>query len=350
MKLSSLEFYRCPKDHLPLAIERPQLRDGLLQSGELVSAAGRHYPVADGIPNLTYPDELSSIETQTKAEYDRVADSIYDAAMEWQFAALHEEENRNRELMVDMLAPQPNHRVLEVGCGTGRDSFRIARRLGPSGQLWLQDLSPNMVYTCREKMAGYRRDMRFEGDVDFFISNATYLPFPDAFFDSVFHFGGFNQFGDLKATALEFARVTKIGGRILYGDEAVGPWLRGTEFQQIVCTNNPLFSAEIPLWSLPECARDVEVRWIMGNCFYVIAFAKGDGPPPLNLDLAHQGWRGGTMRTRYFGRLEGVTLEVKELTRQAAAKSGLSVHEWLDRSLRAQAEQVLQHSPAIKIP
>jgi hypothetical protein len=81
----------------------------------------------------------------------------------------------------------------------------------------------------------------------------------------------------------------------------VAPWLRGTEFEGIVTTNNALFKAEAPLAALPESARDVTVRWIMGNCFYVIAFSKGDGPPPLNLDLPHKGWRGGTMRTRFFG-------------------------------------------------
>ena len=65
-----------------------------------------------------------------------------------------------------------------------------------------------------------------------------------------------------------------------------------------------------------------------------MAFAKGEGPPPLNLDLPHQGWRGGTMRSRYYGVLEGVTPEAKALARDAAAADGLSVHEWLDRLVR----------------
>jgi ubiquinone/menaquinone biosynthesis C-methylase UbiE len=341
MELSTIGLYRCPYDHSPLTLERADVLDGNVSSGELVSESGRRYMIAQGVPNLIYPDELSEIEAHTKAEYDRVAERIYDAAMEWQFAALYEDEATNRELMVDMLAIKPDHRVLEVGCGTGRDSFRLARRLDRKGNLFLQDLSAGMVHTCIGKMKTYDKEFRFQCRLHYSISNATYLPFPDSFFDAVFHFGGFNQFGELKGAALEFARVTKHGGRILFGDEAVGPWLRGSEFQQIVCTNNPLFSAEIPLSSLPECARDVEVRWIMGNCFYVIAFTKGDGPPPLNLDLPHQGWRGGTMRTRYFGRLEGVTPEVKELVRLAAAKEGYSVHDWLDRSLRADAERVL---------
>jgi hypothetical protein len=81
----------------------------------------------------------------------------------------------------------------------------------------------------------------------------------------------------------------------------------------------------------------------MANCFYVITFRKGDGLPPLNLDLPHKGWRGGTMRSRYFGVLEGVTPEAKELTRKAAASVGLSVHEWLDRLVRKQAAEDISH-------
>jgi SAM-dependent methyltransferase len=201
-----------------------------------------------------------------------------------------------------------------------------------------------MVATCRAKMAEYDRKQRFCCALDYSISSAVHLPFATDFFDAVFHFGGFNQFGDLRRAAAEFARVVKPNGRVVFGDESVGPWLKGTEFEQIVCTNNALFRHDLPIDTLPENARDVSVRWIMGNCFYLIAFRKGDGPPRLDLDLPHAGWRGGTMRSRYFGVLEGVTPEAKELARQAAAKSGTSVHQWLDRLVRKQAEQDLGRS------
>ena len=202
----------------------------------------------------------------------------------------------------------------------------------------MQDLSPGMVHTCVERMAEYARELNFSCQLDYSISNASFLPFPDNFFDRVFHFGGFNEFGDQSRAAAEFARVTKLGGKVLFGDEAVGPWLRDTEFGGIVTTNNPLFAHEVPLATLSDCARNVSVRWIMANCFYVICFDKGDGPPSLNLDLPHKGWRGGSMRSRYFGVMEGVTPDAKELARQAAAKAGLSIHEWLDRTVREQAE------------
>jgi ubiquinone/menaquinone biosynthesis C-methylase UbiE len=332
MDQPTVDFYRSPESHSPLQLE----------GAELVSPEGCRFPIIDGVPNLLWPPDLTVLERKTKAEYNRVAEQIYDTAVDWQFEALHENEEAIRELMVDMLNPRPDGRILEVGCGTGRDSFRLARRLNGHGALFMQDLSPNMVQACIKRMATQDGKFHFNCMLQYSVSNASYLPFPSESFDSVFHFGGFNEFADQKRAAAEFTRVVKPGGIVLFGDESVGPWLRGTEFGNIVATNNPLFNHELPLSALPVCARDVNVRWVIGNCFYVITFRKGDGTPPLDLDLPHQGWRGGTMRTRYFGVLEGVTPEAKELAKKAAAKTGLSMHEWLDRLVRNRALEDLQ--------
>jgi ubiquinone/menaquinone biosynthesis C-methylase UbiE len=338
--------FRCPQHHTPLRLTNP-VQDGKdVVSGLLVCEEGTAYPLEQGVPNFLKAETLSLIESSIKAEYDFVANDIYDVAVDWQFASMHEDETQVRESMVDMLGLTPGMRVLEVGCGTGRDSFRLAQRLGPSGHLHMQDLSPGMVHACVRHMADYDKTKNFACSIDYSISTATALPFPDNSFDAVFHFGGFNEFGDLKKGAAELTRVAKPGGRVLIGDEAVAPWLRGTEFAGIVTTNNARFTAEAPLNMLPISARDVTIRWIMANCFYVICFSKGDGAPPLNLDLPHQGWRGGTMRSRYFGVLEGVTPESKSLVRAAAAKMGISVHEWLDRLVKTQAEKDIASVPS----
>ena len=38
-----------------------------------------------------------------------------------------------------------------------------------------------------------------------------------------------------------------------------------------------------------------------------------------------------------YGQLEGLTLEVRQRTGHAAAREGLSLHEWLDRVVHAAA-------------
>jgi len=337
MRADRVASFRCPKHGSALRLSGVVGADAEISAGSLVSPEGCVYPIEQGVPNFLDAGRLTQIEASTMVEYDRVADGIYDVAVDWQFASMYEDENEVRESMVDMLHLAAAHNVLEVGCGTGRDSFRLARRLGAAGHLHMQDISGGMVHACVRKMAEYSGKMSLACGLDYSVSSALALPFPDDVFDAVFHFGGFNQFGDLPRGAAELARVTRPGGYVLLGDEAVAPWLKGTEFEAIVTTNNPLFKADAPLSVLPACARDVTVRWVMANCFYVIAFRKGAGLPPLNLDLPHKGWRGGTMRSRYFGQLEGVTPEAKAFARQAAARSGVSVHEWLDRLVRKQA-------------
>jgi SAM-dependent methyltransferase len=333
MHADALAYLRCPKTGSMLRPVDATMAGAELTAGSLVAADGTSYPVRDGIPDFLDRGALSPDERRTMADYDRVADGIYDVAVDWQFAAMHEDEDRVREAMVDQLQLTADMTVLEIGCGTGRDSFRLARRLGASGRLHMQDLSPGMVSVCARRMEASSATCA----LDYSVSSALALPFADDTFDAVFHFGGFNQFGDLARGAAEMTRTTKPGGRVLFGDEAVAPWLKGTEFDGIVTANNPLFGADTPLRSLPVNARDVTVRWIIGNCFYVIDFRKGEGPPPLDLDLPHQGWRGGTMRSRYYGVLEGVTPEAKALAREAAQRAGTSVHAWLDALVREAA-------------
>lgn len=335
MKAASAAFYRDPADGSGLRVVGAAA-GAEVSEGWLESAGGRRYQIVRGIPNLLYPDVLSGIEASTLAEYDRVADGVYDAAVDWQFKAFLTDEDAVREEMIDVMGCTPGDRILEVGCGTGRDSFRLARRLAKTGQLFMQDLSPKMVYECARQME--KRDQHFACQLEYSVSNVSWLPFPDNFFDRVFHFGGFNQFGDLSRAARELARVTKVGGRVLYGDEAVAPWLKGSEFEGVVTANNALFKADLPLETVPECARNVTVKWLIGNCFYIIAFTKGEGPPPLDLDLPHQGWRGGSLRSRYYGVLEGVSPETKAMVPAAAKQAGKSVHAWLDQVIRDAAK------------
>lgn len=60
---------------------------------------------------------------------------------------------------------------------------------------------------------------------------------------------------------------------------------------------------------------------------------KGQGEPPLDLDVTFPGRRGGSHRTRYFGKLEGVSPKLRDHVLDAAAVEGVSVVDWLERTL-----------------
>lgn len=336
MNRKLLERYVCPVSHDSLQTVSGDRSEQIIE-GEVMSATGMRYPVRDGIPAFLPQDFLSETERATQAEYDETAEQKYDAAVDWLFRSFYEDEDKVREQMLDLLHLTPDSRVLEIGAGTGRDSFRIARRLGEKGELFVQDLSDQMVRQARKRLDAERKDRDLKPAISYFSSTARLLPFRDEFFDAVFHFGGFNNFSEPKASLAEMSRVVRKGGRVVFGDESLPPWLAGTEFGEMIITNNPLFKHKVPLESLPLNARDVALRWVLGGCFYLIDFSVGEGPPGLDIDLPHQGWRGGTIRTRYYGRLEGVTPEAREMAIAAAKQQGVSVHQWLDTIVRRAA-------------
>ena len=342
MKRELLNVYVCPVSHTALTASGAGAPGSAeLSDGELVSEAGQHYGVRQGIPIFVPSAMLTPIEQETQAEYDASAEQKYDEAVDWQFRSFYENEDDVRERMIDLLVLRPDSRVLEIGSGTGRDSFRIARKLGEQGEFFVQDLSEQMVLKTRQRLGAASGKPELAARIEYFVSTARFLPFPDGFFDAVFHFGGFNNFSEPKKTLGEMTRVVKKNGRVVFGDEALPPWLEGTEFGEVMVANNPLFKNKVPLECLPENAREVALRWVFGGCFYLIDFKVGDGPPPVDMDLPHKGWRGGTMRTRYYGRLEGVTPEARKMAIEAAKARGVSVHEWLDALVRSAAKSDL---------
>ena len=104
-------------------------------------------------------------------------------------------------------------------------------------------------------------------------------------FDRVFHFGGLNNFGDLKKTFKEMTRVTKMGGKIVVGDEGIAPWLKNTEFGKMLTTSNPLFKNNIPIEHIPENARDITIKHVANGTFYIIKYSIGKGLPYLNSEI-----------------------------------------------------------------
>ncbi len=132
----------------------------------------------------------------------------------------------------------------------------------------------------------------------------------------------------------EMDRVVKSGGKVVFGDEGVAPWLRDTEYGKIAITNNKLWDAQAPLVLIPENAVNVNITWELGNCFYIISFMVSQSGPYMNLDVKHLGRRGGTMRTRFYGQLEGVTNESKKFVIEEARRKEVSVHDYLEMLIK----------------
>ena len=323
--------YVCPETMRTLYAIRDENSRELIK---LETDEGKSYPVNDGIPDLNFPKELNEKDKNALDFYEGRADD-YDKYLHLTFKTHNEDEQKVRNTFIDALEIKKGDRVLDLACGTGRDSEIIAERLGDAGEIFCQDISSDMLRRCIKKLD------RFNLRKEISIANAVYLPFADNYFDATYSFGGLGEFSDIKQSLKEMVRVTKVGGKVVVGDESIPPWLRETEFAKILITTNPQFTAELPLKDIPLEAREVRLRWVIGGVFYLIDFRVGAGEPTANFDFEIPGPRGGTYRTRYEGQLEGVTKEAKELAYKAIEKKGVSMHKWLDEVVRDVANKDL---------
>lgn len=107
-------------------------------------------------------------------------------------------------------------RLLEIGCGTGGVSIRIAERTGAS--VVGMDINDAAVAAALERAsaAGLRHRAEFRaGDAD------DTLPFPGDSFDALFCNDAINHFRDRQRLLADWYRVLRPGGRCLYTDPVV---------------------------------------------------------------------------------------------------------------------------------
>jgi ubiquinone/menaquinone biosynthesis C-methylase UbiE len=292
MHIDHLKFVACPAtlENLELEVIEQNAQDVI--TGRLVAKSSkRNYTINKGIADFVYPDKLKELDREFEEKYNTNA-SYYDEGMAWLFASFFEEEKNVRTKLVNLLSLKPSHTVLNLGCGTGSDSVFIQELLSNEGKLFNLDLTSGLLKIAKQKLGAS------SANLDYFLGNGSYLPFQTNTFDAVFHFGGINMFSEKKRAITEMARVVKPGGRVVFGDESVAPWLNNKQYGKIIKNANPLYKHKPPMHLLPPNAQDVSLHYLLGNSFYVISFKAGE-ISKLNLDLPIPGKRGGTLRSRY---------------------------------------------------
>jgi len=334
MKVNSLNTYKCPVCLSTLKLKVDKEAGKKILEGNMHCAIGHIFTVSDGIPDFTWPKELAKIDKKTRDNYEKLAND-YDKFASLPFRTLKSKESVIRKKITDALEIKPSSKVLEVGGGDGRGAEYIAERLDKRGILFFQELAPAFLKKSFQRLSKYKNNIEFS------IGNASYLSFPDNYFDAAHHFGGINTFAEVKRCLKELARVVKPGGKVLVGDESMAPWLRNTEFGKILTNSNPLFKYNIPFQDLPIEAMDVKVEWIMMGAFFLIEFTVGNGEPKANYHIPIPSERGGTHWSRYYGNLEGITDTTKALAYKARKKSGKSMHQWLNDAVRDAAKKEL---------
>lgn len=319
--MSAEPLYACPE---------PGCGHGRLEAaqGGLRCQNGHEFPYIDGtrVPVFgSAPDGSTEYAAADSVE-------IHDNALRWVFATFGGTEAGLRRSLVARLGLSPGQTVLVTGAGTGNDLPFLAERLG-TGTIYAQDIARQMLLAGVERCAGGFGDGAVA--VHFSVGDACRLPFAAGFFDAAYHFGGLNLFPDIRAGIAEMDRVVRRGGKVVISDEGIAPWLKDTEYGRMLINNNPLYAFGAPIHLLPATAQDVKLTWEVGNCFYVLEYRASDEPPAVDVDVRHVGRRGGSVRTRYHGRLEGIDPALRDRIYAEAEALGRSRVEYLEELLSA---------------
>jgi ubiquinone/menaquinone biosynthesis C-methylase UbiE len=258
------------------------------------------------------------------------AAELHKNAMNWLHQTHGTTDRTLRETLVASipLDDQSQHKIILVtGCGEGKDLPYLFERY-PDATFYIQDIALEMLSSAIEN---YSRLINAE-NVFFWLGDACDLPFKDNFFDLVYHFGGINLFSSPKKGVEEMHRVGKIGAAILFGDEGVAPFLHNSEIAKVLIKNNPLYNCSAPINYIPSYVTDFKLQYLFNNCFYLVTYRKSDSHN-INLDVKHLGRRGGSLRTRYYGELDGIDPGLRRSVYELAEKLGLSHVELLERLL-----------------
>ena len=100
-------------------------------------------------------------------------------------------------------------RVLDVAGGSGDLARELARRAGPSGEVWLTDINGEMLSAGRDRLLDKGLILPVAR------CNAEQLPFPGGYFDCVSVAFGLRNMTRMEAALAEMRRVLRPGGRLL---------------------------------------------------------------------------------------------------------------------------------------
>ncbi len=159
------------------------------------------------------PETHFGFETVNEAEKARRVEGVfssvadkYDLMNDLMSAGLH---RLWKTFAIQVAGARAGDRVLDVAGGTGDLSSAFAKRVGPTGEVWLTDINNAMLTRGRDRLI----DEGMLGPVA--QCNAEKLPFPDNHFDIVTVAFGLRNMTHKDRALAEMHRVLRTGGRLL---------------------------------------------------------------------------------------------------------------------------------------
>jgi len=126
------------------------------------------------------------------------------------------------QVAIDLAAPKPGERVLDIGCGSGTTLLELAARVGPGGHVLGADIATTSVERARQRIAqaGFAQ-------ADAVLADMSTHEFAPRSFDLAFSRLGVMFFADPTATFAKLHGAMKPDGRltfIVFRKPQENPW------------------------------------------------------------------------------------------------------------------------------
>jgi demethylmenaquinone methyltransferase / 2-methoxy-6-polyprenyl-1,4-benzoquinol methylase len=161
---------------------------------------------ADGSTHFGFQNVRSEEKAKKVAGvFDSVA-SKYDLMNDVLSGGLH---RVWKSFTINRAAVRPGMKVLDIAGGTGDLALAFAKKVGPTGEVWLTDINGPMLTVGRDRVLDQGSILPVAQ------CDAEKLPFPDGYFDRVSVAFGLRNMTRKEVALAEMHRVLKPGGRLL---------------------------------------------------------------------------------------------------------------------------------------
>lgn len=178
-------------------------------NGTVCSNKGDEYIIKNNIIDFLGDDEFEDLTWAQSSNHWKVAAAMYeDIWRKRSLSFLTWEEfpiDKEKELLIDWLNPQPDKLYLDIGCSTGLYA-RLVKKSQPECRIVALDFSRQMLEEARLKSEAD------ETNIFFLRADARYMPFYGAAFDGLMMGGTLNELKDPLKVLYESRRVIKKEG------------------------------------------------------------------------------------------------------------------------------------------
>jgi SAM-dependent methyltransferase len=167
---------------------------------------------------------------------------------------------------LDCLGPLDGKAVLELGSGHGQGAVHLGAR---GARVTALDISPQRCIEAGRQIAG----APVADSIRFCAGRAESLPFGDASFDAVFA-RDVLMYADPVAIAQECRRVVRPGGKVVFIESLVGPWVLRAYRWATSPRSYRKFTRHLGFAELRDCGRSMRLSHARAHyLFSLVAFA-----------------------------------------------------------------------------